>query len=335
MRQYERYIAIDDVCAWPNLTRLPDGTIVANIFNQPTHLQWEGEVECWASEDDGLNWVLRGVLAPHEPATARANVAAGLARDGSLIVLISGWNNRNPAGHPSGFDEAQVLPILVCRSGDGGRSWRQEADALAMPGGSPEEIVPFGDIVQLADGHLGVCIYCGDPLRKTQNSYFYASADDGETWQVRGTICQGNGDETTPVVLSAGRLLTVSRTVDDEHLQLFGSSDHGATWEDRGAVTLGQQHPGHLLLLKDGRVLLSYGIRNKGLRGVGVRISEDQGATWSPPRIIVAYNSDKYPQPDSGYPSTVELDDGGLVTAYYCSGIPSHDRYHMGVVRWG
>ena len=32
----ERYVAIDDVCAWPNLTLMPDGAIVATIFNQPT-----------------------------------------------------------------------------------------------------------------------------------------------------------------------------------------------------------------------------------------------------------------------------------------------------------
>ena len=52
----EHYIAIDNVCAWPNLTRTPDGTIVATIFNQPCHGKWEGDVECWASEDGGEHW---------------------------------------------------------------------------------------------------------------------------------------------------------------------------------------------------------------------------------------------------------------------------------------
>jgi hypothetical protein len=37
---------------------------------------------------------------------------------------------------------------------------------------------------------------------------------------------------------------------------------------------------------------------------------------------------------DGGYPSTVLLADGTFVTAYYCRGIPAHQRYHMGVVRW-
>ena len=35
--QIERFVAIDNVCAWPNLTVLRDGTLVATIFNQPSH----------------------------------------------------------------------------------------------------------------------------------------------------------------------------------------------------------------------------------------------------------------------------------------------------------
>ena len=37
---------------------------------------------------------------------------------------------------------------------------------------------------------------------------------------------------------------------------------------------------------------------------------------------------------DGGYPSTVQLPDGSLVTAYYSNGVTQHRRYHMGVVRW-
>jgi len=37
----ERYIAIDNVCAWPNLTALPDGTLAAAIYNRPIHGRWQ------------------------------------------------------------------------------------------------------------------------------------------------------------------------------------------------------------------------------------------------------------------------------------------------------
>ncbi len=48
----ERHVAINGVCAWPNLTLLPDGIIVAMVYNQPNHLEHEGgDLECWASTD--------------------------------------------------------------------------------------------------------------------------------------------------------------------------------------------------------------------------------------------------------------------------------------------
>ena len=37
---------------------------------------------------------------------------------------------------------------------------------------------------------------------------------------------------------------------------------------------------------------------------------------------------------DMGYPSTVQLSDGTLVTAYYTSKDTHHDRYHAGIVIW-
>src|SRR5207244_167589 len=76
----QRFVAIDNVCAWPNLTRLRDGTLIATIFNQPSHGKAEGDVECWASTD-GRFWTKRGTAAPHEPSANRMNVAAGAAGD--------------------------------------------------------------------------------------------------------------------------------------------------------------------------------------------------------------------------------------------------------------
>ena len=49
-------VAVDNVCAWPNLTVLDDGTIVATIFNQPSHGSVAGDVECWATKDQGAPW---------------------------------------------------------------------------------------------------------------------------------------------------------------------------------------------------------------------------------------------------------------------------------------
>ncbi|MGC9346772.1 MAG: sialidase family protein [Anaerolineae bacterium] len=325
----ERYIAIDGVCAWPNLTKMPDGAIVATIFNQPCHGLWEGDVECWASEDGGRTWRLRGTPAPHEPGTNRMNVAAGLAADGDLVVIASGWTHRPAKGEGRAGHDAPAHPLLpwVCRSGDGGRTWTQ-AETISPPEQRSERIIPFGDIVHLRDGTLGVCIYSWQPPDE-HNCYFYISGDDGRTWSIRGVIQEGDINETAPVVLPDGELLACARTLGDQHLELFRSLDDGRTWRREQAVSEGSQHPAHLLSLSEERVLLTYGNRREGHEGIEVRLSEDAGRTWREAKRLV----DLEPA-DLGYPATVPGDDDALVTAWYASGIAAHQRYHMGAAVW-
>ena len=87
-------------------------------------------------------------------------------------------------------------------------------------------------------------------------------------------------------------------------------------------------HPGHLMRLKDGTILLSYGNRLPH-PGVEVMFSSDEGKSWSEPYRLLDVDSG-----DSGYPSSVQRKDGQVVTAYYAKGIPGHPGYHMGVVIW-
>ncbi|MEZ5277191.1 MAG: sialidase family protein [Opitutaceae bacterium] len=323
----ERFIAIDNVCAWPNLTRMADGTLIATIFNQPTHGGWEGDVECWASRDEGRTWKLRGVPAPHEPGTNRMNVAAGLAGDGALVVIASGWSRRNKPGNYSSAHEGEVLTPWVCRSEDGGITWKRTG-SVKLPRIELYRGVPFGDVVRHADGALGVCIYGGD--KNGNHSEYFTSDDDGLNWRRKSVIEGDSSNETAPLVLPDGTLLAAARTRTDSRLELHRSRDQGCSWEALGALTLAGQIPGHLLRLADGRILLSFGMRNKGMHGVGVRLSSDSGETWGAPRVIVNYHAET----DGGYPSSVQVEDGTIVTAYYCGGIETHQRYHMGVVRW-
>ena len=325
----ERFVAIDNVCAWPNLTLMPDGQILATVFNKPTHGKCEGDVACWGSEDGGRTWQLRGTPAPHEPTTNRMNVAAGLARDGALVVLASGWGNR-PSEPPDdgSFPPGDILDTWVCRSTDGGRTWTRTGQ-VDPPPDAAGHIIPFGDIVPLGDAGLAVSFYTWQPP-DGHDSYCYSSDDDGLSWGRAVPIKQGDINETTLLALDQRRLLAAARTLDDQHLRLFGSDDAGRSWADRGPVTTMHQHPGHLLRLADGRVLLTYGLRNPDLHGVGYRLSDDEGATWGQPRILVNLT---WPA-DCGYPSSVQVADGTIVTAYYASRTPAHTRYHMGVVRW-
>jgi hypothetical protein len=71
-------------------------------------------------------------------------------------------------------------------------------------------------------------------------------------------------------------------------------------------------YPSHLLRLRDGRLLMSYGHRRAPL-GNQARVSDDDGRNWSEPLVVSGDGSSG----DLGYPSTVQLDDGTLVTVWY------------------
>ena len=74
----ERYVAIDNKCAWPNLTLMPDGSIVATIFGEPCHQLWEGSSECWISTDGGRLWSFLSVPAQHAPSRTRGGPGGGI-----------------------------------------------------------------------------------------------------------------------------------------------------------------------------------------------------------------------------------------------------------------
>lgn len=319
--------AIQGVCAWPNLVMLPDGTLIATIFNQPTHGGWEGDLDCWASLDQGQSWAFRGCPAPHEPATNRMNCAAGLTRDGSMVVLVSGWSNRNPRPLASNAHLGQVLSPWTCRSGDKARTWTHEDGKIELPAGRPHILIPFGSIVQNTDGTLGVSLYGWETDPKSRESLFYISRDDGRTWSFRSVI-GSNLNETTLLALPEGRLLAAARTATDQHLELFASDDAGTTWQPRGPLSLPKQIPGHLLRVADGRIVACYGNRCPNNFGIDARVSQDNGSTWSGP-IRVA----NMPRSDGGYPSSVQLSDGRIVTVFYTA-IPGKNQYEMRVATW-
>lgn len=326
-------VAVDNVCAWPNLTVLADGSVVATIFNQPSHGSVAGDVECWATGDGGRTWQKRGTPAPHEPDTNRMNVAAGRAADGDLIVIASGWSNRYPADRRGSPFRAGILEPWVCRSSDGGRTWAVDKEAFPAQGPAGGAVIPFGDVCRAADATLRTAVYtCGTP--RNDRVYVYRSPDDGKTWGRPVPLDDDHArNETALVHLGGGNWLAAARTFGrDEtgmsgYLDLYASADDAASWQHRSPVTASMQHPAHLLRLEDGRVLLSYGNRTSD-RGVDVRLSNDHGKTFGPPLRVVDF------QGDGGYPSSVELPGGQILTAYYASAIEGHHRYHMGAVVW-
>lgn len=343
---YERYLAIDGACAWPRLTVLPGGEISAMVWPNPYHGYIEGAVECWNSTDEGRTWHRTGIPVPYAPGENRMNLAAGVAADGTYVALVAGWDKRLPATWTAAssaesdrvgrtmFRDAHTLDAVPAISHDRGRTWKQFSALVAPRQTTGHALVPYGPIAPLADGRLGVMLY-GDAV------HFYTSRDGGETWQERGHFSENAAhNETAWLRLANGDLYAASRTAGDAHVDAYRSHDGGATWQFEGPLTLGGQHPADLITLPDGRVLLSYGVRNEGLWAICERYGDPTATEWSSPRLLVDLEGSTddptaaKPGRDGGYPCTAVAPSGTLITAYYSRGVPAHYRYHMGVVRW-
>lgn len=92
------------------------------------------------------------------------------------------------------------------------------------------------------------------------------------------------------------------------------SSDGGKTWSkpvqilpDCGGA------PAHLIRHSSGVLISVFGYRHMPFE-IRAIVSEDEGANWSEPITI---HSDKI-SPDMGYPTSVELENGDILTVYYC-----------------
>ena len=114
-------------------------------------------------------------------------------------------------------------------------------------------------------------------------------------------------------------------------IDLYRSDDEGGSWRylSKPAPDAGVNgNPPTLNRLPDGRLCLVHGFRGRpyGIRAV---LSEDDGRTWSD----AIHLRDDGGTPDLGYPRTVVLPDGTIVTAYYFADTFEGERY-IAATRW-
>jgi hypothetical protein len=163
------------------------------------------------------------------------------------------------------------------------------------------------------------------------------TTDGGATFHYLARISgnYGSGFAIMPasVRLSASHLLVAVRCRGEagsfqstQHwIDLYASEDGGATWRyvNRPAPDTGRGgNPPAMILLRDGRVCLTYGYRAAPY-GLRARLSEDGGQTWGN-EIVLRDDGGNH---DIGYPRTVQRADGTIVTVYYYNDHPDRERY--------
>lgn len=207
-------------------------------------------------------------------------------------------------------DRKAQLGEWVLRSTDGGETWSKPIPTVVNS--------PHGPI-QLKDGRL---LYAGKQLWSGDKKIGVAeSKDDGLTWQWLAEIPTRQGDDATKsyhelhaIEAADGTLIAQIRNHNaankGETLQ-SESTDGGKTWSEPHSIGVWGL-PSHLLRLRDGRLVMTYGHRRKPF-GNQARISTDNGKSWGEAMILSGDGIGG----DLGYPSTVELPDGTLLSVWY------------------
>jgi hypothetical protein len=136
--------------------------------------------------------------------------------------------------------------------------------------------------------------------------------------------------------LKSGAILVANRIGEKDErfwIDLYRSDDEGRSWElvSRPIAFRDLRHqgnPGTLTELADGRVVLTYGNRDKPFF-MAAKISADEGRSWGE-EIVLRAGGGSY---DIGYPRTLATADGTLVTAYYFNDAADRERY-IAATRW-
>jgi hypothetical protein len=166
--------------------------------------------------------------------------------------------------------------------------------------------------------------------------------DGGKTWELVGWIggqpplgTYGYAIMPSTVELRNGAYLSMIRRAglfDGEKrgwLEAFLSPDRGRTWYMLARPRIENAgNPASMIVLKDGRIALTYGWR-KPPYGIRAMISADDGRTWGE-EIVLRHDGASW---DLGYPRTVERPDGKCVTVYYFHDRQSPERY-IGCTIW-
>lgn len=320
---------------WPTVARRKNGELVLVYSGgREAHVCPFGRVELMRSYDEGRSWTYPQVIfdspiddrdagivetaqgtllattftsLAYEPILERARKIAPGDPGAWPPERLRRWEAAHARANAEG--RRAVLDCWMARSTDGGLTW---SGRYRCPVNSPHG--PF----VLRDGRL---LYAGKSLWAAQTRVGVCeSKDDGLTWEWLADIPVRPGDslehyhELHGVEASDGTIVVQIRNhnpANDRETLQTESSDGGKTWSVPHTIGVWGL-PSHLLRLADGRLLMTYGHRRPPF-GNQARVSEDNGRTWSEPITISGDGVGM----DLGYPSTVQLSDGSLLTVWY------------------
>ncbi len=336
---------------WVSFRRAGGFSLEAVRQGKYDHVDKGARIGLLHSDDGGENWSDVRILPGFDPECGEQDPSIQVLSDGTLMVNFFQWfvvpeeeKDRLPYPARQQIDGswADVLGPSIIRSTDQGKTWETEpvpVDSGVLPrAGTSDAVVelPNSALRQAQGPILMMGIYGADDGSSVCRAYSVLSRDGGDTWGEHSLVAADprgkiSFEEPAITLTPDGDLIAILRAGEPgkyQYLHQAFSSDGGQTWGDLAKTPM-WGHPGHVLLLSDGRLLCTYGYRREpyGIRGC---FSRDGGKTWDIENEIVL--RDDGSSRDLGYPCSVELGDGSILTVYY---IHQDDLIrHIAATRW-
>ncbi len=323
--------------------RAPKRAVILHPPQDPTY-----ENVLIRSNDGGKTWSAPSVVPEYGWSGVEC---AGLTQLKSGRVLLNQWRFRwyplplarkLAASQPIDFPQKWVGNLATLLELDSGAALARDPERLAPwarglggtfvhlsdDGGAifdrtvKVDTAPFSGgygmrgAVELSDGTL-VLPFSDVPAYA--RIFVVRSRDGGLSWEAPILAAAAESmefEEPAPLLLPSGRILLMLRENVARTMFTIHSDDGGATWSKPAATGI-DGYPAHLLLLANGRILCTYGFRKPpfAIRAV---VSGDGGNSWQPDRVMTI--RDGLPNKDFGYPFTLAMPGGGLLTIYYGQG---------------
>lgn len=314
--------------AWPTVSLLQDGKIAVGASGfRLEHVCPFGKAVISYSYDGGETYTLPAPVID----TPLDDRDAGICPFGEKGVIFTSFNNsadmqrehnkeneyiQNHINTITREDEEKYLGATFRISKDCGITF---GDIHRSPVTCPHGPVQLSDGTVLWVGTRFDDIFCGIEVRRFDTESCETELIGKITSSDKNVVL----NEPHVVELPDGRLICHIR---GENIELFSggdeslftvfqsvSDDKGKTWSEPEMIldkTGGA--PPHILRLSSGVLVSTYG-RRKLPYGIMAMVSTDDGKSWE--KDICIYEN--HASDDIGYPSTVELDDGTLITVFY------------------
>ncbi len=324
--------SIHNYFGWPSVCRLQDGSLMAVASGfRLAHICPFGKVVAVRSYDDGKSWTAPEILID----TPLDDRDGGIMTFGEKGVIVTSFNNtpsfqrkecqRKTAYAYSYIDEVEKLDwkkylgANMVISDDGGKTFK---GPYIVPISSPH------GPCELKDGRI---LYVGrrfDQTNAPTSIECHTVTPDGKC-EYLASISDVSTEliscEPHAIQLKNGRIIVhirVQSKGDSSISSMFTifqsvSDDNGKTFSkpvqilsDRGGS------PAHLIEHSSGMLVSVYGYRDTPF-GIRAMFSRDGGETWDTDNVIVSAESSG----DLGYPSSVELPNGDILTVFYARNV--------------